>query len=294
MDFENIRYEERDRVAYITFNRPEKLNALSGDLLEELNRALWEADNRVGVHVVVLSGEGRAFSAGYDITPGNRGTTEGYRRGSIDGQHFDDNTWNLERSQRFRMALFDMHKPVIAKVHGYCLAGGTDVALLCDLVIVADDTVIGFPPVRAQGAAPNHMWLYHMGPQWAKRLLFTGDSISGVDAARLGFALESVPADQLDAHVDALAARLAMLDYELLAAQKRQVNLGLELMGARTLQRLAAEIDSRGHQAPSSQEFDRISKEQGLKSALEWRDTKFGDGRATAAYQQRRSGATSG
>ena len=294
MEFENIRYEERDRVAYITLNRPEKLNALSGDLLEELNRALWEADNRVNVHVAVLSGEGRAFSAGYDITPGNRESGEGYRRGPIDGRHFDDNAWRLELGQRQRMALFDMHKPVIAKVHGYCLAGGTDLALLCDLVIVADDTLIGFPPTRAMGSPPHQMWLYHMGPQWAKRLLFTGDSITGLEAARLGFALESVPGDQLDDHVDALAARLAMVDYELLAAQKRQVNLGLELMGARTLQRLAAEIDARGHQAPSAQEFDRISKEEGLKSALEWRDTKFGDGRATAAYQQRRSGATRG
>lgn len=288
MELENIRYEERDRIAYITLNRPEKLNALSPELLEELSRALWEADNRTGVHLVVLSGEGRAFSAGYDITPGRAAAAEGYRGRTS----FDDDAWRLELGQRHRMALFDMHKPVIAKVHGYCLAGGTDVALLCDLVIVADDAVIGFPPTRAMGAPPNQMWLYHLGPQWAKRLLFSGDSISGVEAARLGFALESVPADQLDEHVDALAARLAMIDHELLAAQKRQINLGLELMGARTLQRLAAEIDTRGHLAPSATEFGRISKEQGLKAALEWRDTKFGDGRGTASYQRRRSGAT--
>lgn len=292
MDFENILYEERDQIAYITLNRPEKLNALSGDLLDELERALWEADERVDVRLVVLSGAGRAFCAGYDITPGSRVAGPGYRRAPVDGFHFDDNSWRLEQRLRQRMSLFDMHKPVIAKLHGYCLAGGTDVALLCDLVIAADDTLIGFPPVRAMGSPPNQMWLYHMGPQWAKRLLFTGDSITGAEAARLGFALESVPADQLDDHVDALAQRLAMVDYELLAAQKRHVNLGLELMGARTMQRLAAEIDARGHQAPSAREFDRISAEQGLKAALEWRDTKFGDGRATAAYQQRRAAAT--
>ena len=132
------------------------------------------------------------------------------------------------------------------------------------------------------------MWLYHVGPQWAKRMLFSGDSISGVEAARIGFALESVPADELDAHVDALAARLAMIDSDLLAAQKRLINLGLEMMGARTMQRVACEIDSRAHQAPAAIEFNRISREQGLKSALEWRDTKFGDGRGTAAYQRRR------
>ena len=289
MELENIRYEERDAIAYITLNRPEKLNALSGELMEELNQALWEADNRAAVHLVVLAGEGRAFCAGYDITPGPRPTRgEGYRGHSS----FDDDVWQMGKQQRHTMALFDMHKPVIAKVHGYCLAGGTDVALLCDLIIVADDAVIGFPPTRAQGTPPHQMWVYNIGPQWTKRLLLSGDSISGVEAARIGFALESVPADQLDAHVDALAHRLAMIDHEMLAANKRQVNLALELMGARTMQRLATEIDARAHLAPSVAEFARISSEQGLKSALEWRDTKFGDGRATAAYQQRRSKAT--
>ena len=253
--------------------------------MAELEQALWEADNRVGVHVVVLSGEVAPFSAGYDITPGRREQREGYRSGAS----FDDDVWRMEQAQRHKMALWDMHKPVIAKVHGYCLAGGTDVALLCDLIIVTDDAVIGFPPTRAQGTPPHQMWLYHLGPQWTKRLLLTGDSISGTEAARLGFALESVPPDQLDEHVDALAARLAMIDHELLAAQKRQINLALELMGARTMQRVAAEIDARGHLAPAAAEFRQIGKEQGLKAALEWRDTKFGDGRGTAAYQRRRS-----
>ena len=160
MELENVLYEERGGVAYVTLNRPEKLNALSTDLLEELNQALWEADNRTDVHLAVLSGAGRAFSAGYDITPGRGDAGPGYRgRASI-----DDDSWRMERSQRDKMALFDMHKPVIAKVHGYCLAGGTDVALLCDLVIVADDAVIGFPPTRAQGTPPHQMWLYHLGP----------------------------------------------------------------------------------------------------------------------------------
>ena len=160
MELENIRYEERDAIAYITLNRPEKLNALSGELIEELNQALWEADNRTAVHLVVLAGEGRAFCAGYDITPGPRPTRgEGYRGHSS----FDDDVWQMGKQQRQKMALFDMHKPVIAKVHGYCLAGGTDVALLCDLIIVADDAVIGFPPTRAQGTPPHQMWVYNIG-----------------------------------------------------------------------------------------------------------------------------------
>ncbi|PZC47712.1 MAG: enoyl-CoA hydratase [Chloroflexi bacterium] len=285
MELENIRYEEREGVAYITLNRPEKLNALSRELMEELNQALWEADNRTSVHLVVLSGEGRAFCAGYDITPGRPTEGEGYRGRST----FDDDAWSMEKAQRDKMALFDMHKPVIAKVHGYCLAGGTDIALLCDLIIVADDAVIGFPPTRAMGTPPHQMWVYNVGPQWAKRLLLSGDSISGAEAARIGFALESVPADELDEHVDRLARRLAMIDHELLAANKRHVNLAMELMGARTMQRLATEIDARGHLAPAVAEFGRLSREQGLKSALEWRDTKFGDGRGTEDYQRRRS-----
>ena len=287
MDLENVRYEERDGTAYVTLNRPEKLNALSFDLLEDLNTALWEADDRSAVHSVVLAGAGRAFCAGYDITPGGGGAREGYR-GS---RSYDDDVWQLERRLRLRMPIFDMHKPVVARLHGYCLAGGTDLALSCDLIIAAEDALIGYPPTRAMGGPPAHMWLYHVGPQQAKRLLFTGDSVRGAEAAQIGLVLEAVPADRLDEAVAALTGRLAMIDHELLAVQKRTVNLGLELMGARTLQRLAAETDARGHQAPSAREFGRLSTEQGLKKALEWRDTKFGDGRATAAYQRRREEA---
>ena len=131
------------------------------------------------------------------------------------------------------------------------------------------------------------MWLYHLGPQWTKRLLLTGDSISGTEAARLGFALESVPPDQLDEHVDALAARLAMIDHELLAAQKRQINLALELMGARTMQRVAAEIDARGHLAPAAAEFRQIGKEQ--DSRPRWSGATPSS--ATAAARPRTSAA---
>ncbi len=190
------------------------------------------------------------------------------------------------------MAIFDMHKPVIAQVHGYCLAGGTDVALLCDIVIAAEDAVIGFPPVRAMGGPPAHMWTYLVGPQWAKRLLLTGDSISGAEAARIGLVLQAVPRDALERTVEDLADRMVMIDPHLLAANKRACNLALELMGARTLQRLAAEIDARAHQAPAVKEFNRISREQGHKAALEWRDNRFGDGRASADAAARRTPST--
>ena len=283
-DPETILYEVESGRARITLNRPEKLNALSLQLQQELNDALWEADNDTRVHAVIIKGNGRAFSAGYDLTPlANRRPspeTDTYTAVYRGGRTLDDDAWQLERAQRLRMAIFDMHKPVVAQVHGYCLAGGTDVALLCDIIIAAEDATIGFPPARAMGALPNNMWLYHCGPQWAKRLFLTGDTITGAEAATIGLVLKAVPADMLSAEVEGLVDRMAMIDSELLSSNKRIVNLGLELMGARTMQRLAAENDSRAHLAPSVREFGRIAGEQGLRAALAWRDGKFGDGRA--------------
>ena len=279
MDYEVIIYEVERGRARITLNRPEKLNALSIQLQEELNHALWEADNDNRVHTVILRGAGRAFSAGYDLTPRplvQRDADDHTR----DGRSFDDDAWRMEQGQRLRMAIFDMHKPVIAQIHGYCVAGGTDVALLCDMIIAAADTLIGFPPARAQGALPNNMWLYNVGPQWAKRLMLSGDFVTGADAAKIGLVLKAVPLDLLEQEVEGLADRLAMIDTELLSANKRIINIGLEIMGARTLQRIATENDARAHLAPSVAEFGARSREQGLKAALQWRDTKFGDQRA--------------
>lgn len=277
--FEHITYEVADGVARITLNRPEKLNAISQQMLRELHDGLWEADDDTAVHCVVLRGAGRAFCAGYDLAgPPPDADREGRTyRGS---RTFDDDSWQLERAQRLRMALFDMHKPVIAQVHGYCLAGGTDLATLADILICADDARFGFPPGRDLGVLPTQMWLYHVGPQWTKRLMLTGDTINGGEAAQIGLALKSVPADLLEAEVEGLARRMALVDRELLAANKRIVNLGLELMGARTLQRLAAETDARGHQAASGEGFRRNVRDHGLREALQIRDRPFGDGRA--------------
>ncbi len=285
-EFKTIIYEVERGRARVTLNRPEKLNALSMELQTELNAALWEADNDTSVHAVIIRGNGRAFSAGYDLSPmASRradapAAADDYTAVYRGGRTFDDDAWQMERAQRLRMAIFDMHKPVVAQVHGFCLAGGTDIALLCDLIIAADDATIGFPPARAMGALPNNMWIYHCGPQWAKRMFLTGDSITGAEAAKIGLVLKSVPRDLLEAEVEGLVDRMVMIDSELLSANKRIVNLQLELMGARTIQRLATENDARAHLAPSVREFGRIAGEQGLHAALHWRDAKFGDGRA--------------
>jgi enoyl-CoA hydratase len=273
----DILYEVRDSCAWITLNRPAKRNALSEPMMELLNERLWEADEDNRVRCVVLRAVGPDFSSGYDLqrydqpVPGQ----VDHRRGRA---KFDDDAWHQERAQRLRMALFDMHKPVIAQVQGRCLAGGTDLALLSDMVICADDALFGFPPARSQGSLPSHMWLYLVGPQWAKRLLLTGDSIRGDDAAKIGLVLKAVPADALTEEVEMLAARLALIDADLLSANKRIVNIGLELMGMRTLQRMAAEMDARGHLAASRFEFNETVRTEGLKEAVRRRDGPFGDG----------------
>ena len=156
--FSTILYEVEKGRARITLNRPEKLNALSRELQQELHEALWEADNDINVHAVILRGNGRAFSAGYDLTPlANRAAApdDGYTAVYRGGRTYDDDAWQLEKAQRLRMAIFDMHKPVVAQVHGFCLAGGTDVAFLCDIVIAAEDATIGFPPANRACAPPS-------------------------------------------------------------------------------------------------------------------------------------------
>ena len=287
---EHLTFEVADRIARITLNRPDKRNALLPQTLQELHDALLEADDRADVNAVVLAGAGKDFCAGYDlggVYAGRKAEDEAGAAGEAEAvtyrssiNSFDDDCWFLERQQALTTVIFDLHKPVIAKVQGNCLAGGTDLALMCDFVIVADDARIGFPATRANGSPPNHMWIYHCGPQWAKRLLMTGDCLSGADAARIGLALESAPADELDAAVDELARRLSFVDAELLSAHKRIVNLALEAMGARMVQRLAAENDARAHlsKGPRRTQFKADMAEHGLKEALKNRDAPFGDG----------------
>jgi enoyl-CoA hydratase len=283
-EYQYIVYEVEKGRARITLNRPEKRNALSPELLAELHHALWEADDDKAVHGVLLKGAGKSFCAGYDLTPRPPASShDGKERrggGIYDQPTIDDDMWRLEKSQRLRMVLFDMHKPVVAQVHGHCLAGGTDIAMLCDMIIAADDATIGFPPARDLGALPNNMWLYNVGPQWAKRLTLTGDTVTGAEAAQIGLVLKSVPADYLAAECEGLMDRLAKVDPDLLSANKRIINIGLELMGARTLQRMAAENDARAHLAPGTLKFRAAVKEKGLKTAMTERDSGFGDGRA--------------
>jgi len=284
---------EAEGVVTVTLNRPDKRNALTLGMQAALADALWEADEDTSVHAVILTGAGRDFCAGYDLAGGGADSaprTAFHETGRTyrGGRSLDDDAWQLERAQRYRMALFDMHKPVIAEVRGYCLAGGTDLAFLCDMVIAAEDARIGFPPARDLGALPNQMWVYNCGPQWAKRLMLTGDSITGAEAQAIGLVMKAVPEADLAAETRGLAQRLALIDPDLLSANKRIVNLAMELMGARTLQRLAVENDVRGHNTRGADGFREAVREKGLKAALRARDAPFGDGRARVFGPERR------
>jgi enoyl-CoA hydratase len=279
---EFIEFEVKDRIAWITLNRPDKRNALSPELIKELHDAMLEADDLNSVHVIVLSGAGKDFCSGYDLAygsdPKNQSDPEGIYRTRIGS--FDDDAWTMTRKMHQMLIIQDIHKPVIAKVHGRALAGGSELALLCDIIIAADDAKIGHPGTRGLGSPPLNMWFYHVGPQWAKRLLLTGDSITGRDAARIGLVLDSVPAEQLDAEVEALAKHIAQNDPDMLAAQKRIVNIAMEMAGARNLQKIATEMDARAHLSKQSlrTSFKADAAKHGVKVAYQNRDAKFGDG----------------
>ena len=278
LTFENITYEVEKGRARITLNRPEKRNALSIELVEELRDALWEADDDKSVHCVILKGEGPSFCAGYDLTANRQVADDGVQRRK--GSGMDDDTWRIERFQRSLRTLTEMHKPSIAQIHGHCYAGGTDLALYCDMLICADNASIGYSALRNMGAAPNQMWLYHCGPQWTKRLLLTGDTLSGEDAAKIGLVLKSVPEESLEQEVEGLADRLSWIDPEMLSTNKRIINVGMELMGSTVLQRLAAENDARAHTTQAARNVFKQIGTEGLRAALRDRDAPFGDSRA--------------
>jgi len=287
---DTITFEVAERVARITLNRPDKRNTLSPALLAELHDALLEADDRTDVHAIVLAGNGKDFCAGYDLAGAYAGfgADAGPTYRSVNGT-VDDDCWQLEQTQKKTLAMFDIHKPVIARVHGNCLAGGTDLAFMCDMVIASDEARIGFPAARANGTPPQNMFLYHIGPQWAKRLLMTGDWISGSDAARIGLVMDAVPAAELDDKVNELARRVALVDAELLSTHKRIINLGLEMQGARTLQRVAAELDARAHttRGPRRSQFRADMAAGDLKTALKNRDEPFGDSRVRLGSEKK-------
>lgn len=289
MAYETILYEKANKIVRITLNRPEKLNALSTQLRFEVSDAIKEAGLDDDVRVVIIKGAGRAFSAGYDVSGGvpaatreeylEQGQKQTIRRDIDNMMTTILDPWNT---------VWNSRKPVISQVHGYCLAGGTDFVLHTDIIVCAEDAQFGYPAVRAMGTPPTHMWTYLVGPQWAKYILLTGNSIDGKTAERIGLVWKAVPADKLDEEVNHLAETIAKVPYGLLAVHKRIVNIAVEMMGRSLVQQLAVEGDAIGHLDPMAIEFGEIAAEKGIKAAFEWRDSKFDDYRTSEAAKEAR------
>lgn len=276
MTFEHILYDRQGRIATITLNRPDRLNAIASGMPREIAEAVQIANEDDNVHVIVLTGAGRAFCSGYDLKDfaeaprGNRGT------GTPDG---DERPWDpmvdfnmMFANTRDFMSLWRSHKPTIAKVHGFAVAGGSDIALCCDMVVMAQEAKIGYPPARVWGCPTTAMWVYRLGPERAKRMLFTGDLVSGKEAADMGLILEAVPDAALDARVEEIANRMTGVPRNQLMMQKLMINQAYENMGLQTTQMFATLFDGITRHSPEGVWFKTRAEEAGFQQAVKERD----------------------
>ncbi|HWF35192.1 MAG TPA: crotonase/enoyl-CoA hydratase family protein [Solirubrobacteraceae bacterium] len=293
-----VTYEVGDRIARITLDRPERGNALNSTLIAELEGCVERADLDPAVHVVLLAGNGKGFCGGYDLLAGealaegepgafgNREAPEGspVHPRTIVANHDPAGTWDpmvdyawMSRNVRAFMSLFHCSKPVVCKVHGFCVAGGTDLALCSDLLVIARDAKIGYPPARVWGSPTTSMWAYRLGPQRAKRLLFTGDSLSGAEALEWGLAIEAPPPDALDARAEILVARIARNPVNQLQMMKLLVNQSLQAQGLPGAQVLGTVFDGITRHTREGHAFQQRAAEAGFRTAVRERDEPFGD-----------------
>ena len=257
------------QVRRVTLNRPEKRNALNHALRGGILEALRAADADPAIRVMIVRGAGKCFSSGYELGDGNQGQEYPWYTPGGDGH------WPRHVTQGW-MSIWELGKPVIAQVHGYCLAGGSELATCCDLVYMADDAAMGYPAVRF-GVPDNHFHAWFVGMRKAMEMMVTGDSISGVEAARLGWANASFPAAELEERVIEVALRIASVPPDLVQLNKRAVHRQMEIMGLHTGIRAGAELCALGTHQKSLHEFLARTRTQGLKTALQERDEPFGD-----------------
>lgn len=281
-----VTYEKDGRIARITLNRPEVMNAINDELPVDLAAAVARADADPGVHVMVLAGNGRAFCAGYDLAFYAEGNGSGDVTQPMPWDPIKDYSFMWRNTQHF-MSLWRAMKPVICKVHGFAVAGGSDIALCADLTIMAEDAEIGYMPARVWGCPTTAMWVYRLGPEKAKRMLFTGDRISGREAAEMGLVLKSVPSDRLDDAVEEMAARMASVPVNQLAMQKMVINQAIEQTGLMQTQRLATIFDGITRHSPEGINFKTRSEQVGWKQAVEDRDQGTWDWTANAPLPKR-------
>jgi enoyl-CoA hydratase len=297
-----VQYAVDGRVARITLNRPERGNGITRAMLTALERAVEQADLDPDVSVLLLAGNGKGFCGGYDLVQ----SAEGQDRLDADdddaavpgapldprvirANHEPGGVWDptvdyamMSRNVRAFMSLFHCGKPVVCKVHGFCVAGGTDMALCSDLLVIAADAKIGYPPARVWGSPTTSMWAYRLGPQRAKRLLFTGDSLSGAEAVEWGLAIEAPPADRLDERTEALVARIARVPLNQLRMMKLLVNQSVYAQGLHATQVLGTVFDGLARHTAEGYAFQGLAADEGFRAAVRARDEPFGDlGRST-------------
>ena len=305
-----IAYEVTGRVARLTLDRPDRGNGITRELVNELEACVERADLDPEVRVLLLAGNGKGFCGGYDLVEsaegqggfGDDAPAGSHRRfgdealpGSpldssvIAANHDPRTTWNpmldhamMSRNVRAFMSLFQCSKPVVCKVHGFCVAGGTDMALCSDLLVIAADAKIGYPPARVWGSPTTSMWAYRLGAQRAKRLLFTGDCLSGAEAVEWGLAIEAPPTEQLDQRTEALVARIARMPLNQLQMMKLLVNQSLYAQGLQTTQLIGTVFDGIARHTREGYAFQSLAANEGFRAAIRERDEPFGDlGRST-------------
>jgi enoyl-CoA hydratase len=300
-----VLYEVDGRVARITLNRPERGNGINRALVTELERCVERADLDPEVHAVLLSGNGKGFCGGYDLVESaERPPAPSLSGGSDDSagaetvppagspldpdvmtaNHDPNGIWDpmvdyamMSRNVRAFMSLFHCGKPVVCKVHGFCVAGGTDMALCADLLVIAADAKIGYPPARVWGSPTTSMWAYRLGAQRAKRLLFTGDSLSGTEALEWGLAIEAPSPAELDERAEALVTRIARLPVNQLRMMKLLVNQSLYSQGLHATQTLGTVFDGLARHTEEGFQFQGLAAHEGFRAAVRARDEPFGD-----------------
>jgi enoyl-CoA hydratase/carnithine racemase len=265
----SVGLDVRAGAAWITLERPDKLNALDGAMVAALSARLREAEQDDAVKVVVLRGAGRAFSAGYDLGEGAPGPR------SADDWHAE-----LSRDVELTLQLWSLPKPTVAAVHGWCLGGALDLAIACDMILAADDARFGVPEIR-YGSGPVTLLLpFVIGQKKANELLFTGDDVDAATAERLGLVNEVVPREELEAAVERLVARVAPTPLPVLRLTKVALTRAYEAMGLRAAQSANLDLGAilNALDTPEQRAFDRIAAEQGLKAALAWRAEAYRQG----------------
>jgi enoyl-CoA hydratase len=268
-----LRYEVTGRIARITLDRPERGNGITLAMPRELAECVEEANLDPAVHVIALAGEGKGFCGGYDLVEYAEKQPPGHDPGKPWDPVID---WQMmSRNLRGFMSLFHSDKPVVCKVHGFCVAGGTDMALCSDLLVIAADARIGYPPARVWGVPTSALWAFRVGDQRAKRLLFTGDLIDGATALDWGLAVEAPPAPELDERFEALLERIALTPVNQLVMMKLLVNQALYAQGLQATQSLGVFFDGIARHTPEGHAFQQRAAEVGFKEAVRERDAPY-------------------